>query len=212
MWSVSISHDKSYHHGNLRTVLIEVGIAMLQEEGVEALSLRMLAKRVGVSHNAPYMHFADKEALLAAIAEQGFLLLADHIQSALELTTPDEDWLVRFHRGCRAYVMFMFEHKAHAQVMFHYYDSAKYPDLSRASANTLYVLESWIQQGQAAGYVAPGESRRWTTLTWSLLHGIFVILNTKRTLPPLGDKPLDTLINDHVSSLYLGLKPRPDEP
>ncbi len=185
---------------------------MLQEEGAEALSLRLLARRIGVSHNAPYMHFADKEALLAAIAEQGFLLLADRIKAALELTNADENWLARFHRGCHAYVMFMFEHKAHAQVMFQYYDSAKYLDLSRASAATLLVLESWIQQGQTEGYVASGESRRWTTFTWSLLHGIFVIMNTKRTLPPFADKPLETLIHEHVSSLYLGLKPRPIDP
>ena len=73
---MSISKSASYHHGNLRQALIDAAVGALQTEGIEALSLRKLAKDIGVSHNAPYMHFEDKEALLAAIAEEGFKRLA----------------------------------------------------------------------------------------------------------------------------------------
>ena len=61
-----------YHHGNLRNKLIAIATELLSEEGAHSLSLRKISQRAGVSHNAPYMHFADKEAVLAAIAEEGF--------------------------------------------------------------------------------------------------------------------------------------------
>src|SRR5215467_776183 len=71
-----------YHHGDLRAALIRAGLAILAEEGVQALTLRAAARRAGVSHNAPYRHFADKEALLAAIAEEGFIDLAARVEEA----------------------------------------------------------------------------------------------------------------------------------
>ena len=64
-----------YHHGNLRQSLLEASMRLLDKEGLEALSLRRLAEEVGVSRQAPYHHFKDKQALLAAIGEEGFSLL-----------------------------------------------------------------------------------------------------------------------------------------
>ena len=61
-----------YHHGDLRRTLVDTAQAMLREEGIESLSLRKLADRVGVSRTAPYHHFKDKNELLCAIAENGF--------------------------------------------------------------------------------------------------------------------------------------------
>jgi AcrR family transcriptional regulator len=72
-----------YHHGDLRGVLIAVATELLAEEGVHTLSLRKIAQKAGVSHNAPYMHFADKEAVLAAIAEEGFRLLSETVREAM---------------------------------------------------------------------------------------------------------------------------------
>src|SRR2546427_8857402 len=65
----------TYHHGNLRTALLRAAGERLEKQGITALSLREAARRVGVSHNAPYRHFADREALLAALAAQGFEML-----------------------------------------------------------------------------------------------------------------------------------------
>jgi AcrR family transcriptional regulator len=72
-----------YHHGNLRNALIAIATELLAEEGVHALSLRKMAQRAGVSHNAPYMHFADREAVLVAIAEEGFRLLSVEVESTI---------------------------------------------------------------------------------------------------------------------------------
>lgn len=70
----------TYHHGDLRPALLRAAAKVLEKEGREAISLRDLARRAGVSHNAPYRHFADRQALLAALVEEGFALLAAALQ------------------------------------------------------------------------------------------------------------------------------------
>src|SRR5689334_12922453 len=78
-----------YHHGNLRAALLAEAVRVLAEADAATLSLRDLARRLGVSHAAPYRHFADKDALLAAIAQQGFELLTAELETAAALH-PDE--------------------------------------------------------------------------------------------------------------------------
>src|SRR5258708_20609596 len=80
---------KSYHHGDLRNALIQAGLELLAEGGAQELDLRKVARRAGVSHAAPYRHFADKQALIAAINEEGFHWLAERIQATLH-EVPDE--------------------------------------------------------------------------------------------------------------------------
>ena len=80
---------KPYHHGDLRNALIQAGLELLSEGGEGTLDLRKVAHRAGVSHAAPYRHFADKQALIAAINEEGFHRLAERIQTALR-ATPDD--------------------------------------------------------------------------------------------------------------------------
>lgn len=70
----------TYHHGDLRPSLLRAAAKLLEKEGRDALSLRDLARRAGVSHNAPYRHFADRQALLAALAAEGFALLAAELE------------------------------------------------------------------------------------------------------------------------------------
>ncbi|SRR6185503_4140528 len=70
----------TYHHGELRPALLRAAAKILEQEGREAISLRDLARRAGVSHAAPYRHFADRQALLAALADEGFALLTQALQ------------------------------------------------------------------------------------------------------------------------------------
>ncbi|HRF96152.1 MAG TPA: helix-turn-helix domain-containing protein, partial [Aggregatilineales bacterium] len=84
----------TYHHGDLRNALLVGATEMLAQEGVHGLSLRQVAKHIGVSHNAPYQHFPDKEALIAAIAEQGFIRLGEAMDDAVA-TVSAQDALSR---------------------------------------------------------------------------------------------------------------------
>jgi len=70
----------TYHHGDLRPALLRAAAKILEQEGRDAIALRDLARRAGVSHSAPYRHFSDRQALLAALAEEGFALLAAELE------------------------------------------------------------------------------------------------------------------------------------
>src|SRR5437016_7879863 len=96
----------TYHHGNLRTALLRAAGERLEKQGITALSLREAARRVGVSHNAPYRHFADRETLLAALAAQGF----DELAAAVASGPPA--------RMGEAYVSFALEHPQRFRLMF----------------------------------------------------------------------------------------------
>jgi AcrR family transcriptional regulator len=87
----------TYHHGELRPALLRAAAKILEKEGREAISLRDLARRAGVSHGAPYRHFADRQALLAALADEGFALLPPRL--ALMFTRPVPDALRRLVEG-----------------------------------------------------------------------------------------------------------------
>src|SRR5512137_1178135 len=95
---------KSYHHGDLKNALIKAGIEILSKEGVGALSLRKVAQKAGVSHAAPYAHFADKQALIAAISTEGYKKLYDQIAQVAEQYRSDP--LRRLVEVCWAYVQF----------------------------------------------------------------------------------------------------------
>lgn len=193
--SRSKSKDNTYHHGDLRNTLIKTGVMMLEQEGEQALSLRKLAKQTGVSHNAPYMHFADKEALLAAIAEEGFHILTNAVDTAV--TQSEGNWPQQFQNGCWAYVNFALHHPSHLQVMFRYFEPAKYPSLFQASTGALERLKVVIEAGQHQGLLINGDSKQLATFVWSLLHGVSMIL-AGRKMPPvvMGNKsPQELTVN-----------------
>ncbi len=75
---------KTYHHGDLKNALIKAGVEILAKDGVSGLSLRKVALRAGVSHSAPYSHFADKQALIAAISTEGFRQLYEKVSMVAE--------------------------------------------------------------------------------------------------------------------------------
>src|SRR5438552_2670358 len=80
---------KAYHHGDLRNALIQAGLELLAESGAAALDLRKVARKAGVSHAAPYRHFADKQALIAAINTEGYRRLAERIRQGLREVSDD---------------------------------------------------------------------------------------------------------------------------
>lgn len=165
---------RGYHHGDLRATLIRIGSEMLAESGEAALSLRQLAQRAGVSHNAPYQHFADKGALIAAIAEEGFRLLSDAIDAA-SARSHSRSPIDRLAAVGRAYVEFALAHRAHLQVMFGPYPSAAYPTLAEQAGQTLDRLIAVVADVEAEGHLRAG-SADVAAVVWMTVHGLSAIL------------------------------------
>src|SRR3954469_24156481 len=115
----------TYQHGDLRRALIQAGLKLLAEGGVAALSLRAAAQLAGVSHAAPYRHFRDKDALVAAIAEEGFKLLTRRMREEIaneragaEPGRHPPGVVERLRAAGRGYVSFAVEHPAYFRTVF----------------------------------------------------------------------------------------------
>ncbi|WP_406143857.1 TetR/AcrR family transcriptional regulator [Streptomyces anulatus] len=156
--------ERTYHHGDLRRVILDAALDVIATNGPGALSLRDLARRAGVSHAAPAHHFKDRTGLLTAVAAEGYALFADALAGAPDLR----------ERGV-AYVRFAATHPAHFQVMFqpdlHRTDD---PDLLAARARATEALRAGVADLPPAGR---GEDDRLAGVAaWSLAHGFATLL------------------------------------
>src|SRR6266404_4482934 len=107
--------SKPYHHGNLHAALLKASLALIRKEGLHGFTLREVARRAGVSHNAPYRHFRDRSDLLAAIAEDGFNGLTARIR---EEASKGDSHLERLRLAGIAYVQFGLDRPEEFNVMF----------------------------------------------------------------------------------------------
>jgi AcrR family transcriptional regulator len=166
-----VKAKKSYHHGDLRQCLVDAAVSLINEGEIAHLSLRGVARKLGVSHNAPYRHFADKEALLSAVAAQGFQTLSCVMQEALKsMAVGDNAQLMGI--GI-AYVHFALKYPSHYRVMFGNYGSnTKKSTILRESGDQAFmVLVNVIKQGQEAGIFRVGDTWQMAMVAWSLVHG-----------------------------------------
>ena len=185
-----------YHHGNLRNKLLEIANGLLAEDGVHGLSLRKIAQRAGVSHNAPYMHFTDKEAVLVAIAEEGFRSLAIEVDSAI--AKAENSTRQKLIAASEAYVRFALNHSNHIQIMFRPTDVEKYPilhEVSQASLNRLFEL---VKNGQKSGELSSGKTHEMTKAIWTMVHGVANLSIAYKTTILLPEK---NSVEDVVSAL-----------
>jgi AcrR family transcriptional regulator len=162
---------KTFHHGDLRRALLEASLALLEAEGVAALSLRRVAEAAGVTHSAPYHHFSEKTALLAAIAEDGFRLLDEAMRAAVA-KAPD-DPVERLRAAGLGYLRFALEHRGHFAVMFRpeLADPAQHPAVDAAGGPSYALLRELCEACIAAG-CAPGvDAEALLLLAWSSVHG-----------------------------------------
>ncbi|RXF72624.1 TetR/AcrR family transcriptional regulator [Hansschlegelia zhihuaiae] len=166
--------DRPYHHGDLRRALIETALAILQEERGWQFTLRELARRAGVSHAAPYKHFADKAALLAEIALIGFEKLREALLAA-QTAQPanDRDALLP---AARAYLGFARRNPALYRLMFG--AEAGEPaavHLDDRARGAFAVVVEFLERGQAAGLIRKREALGQATACWALLHGLAML-------------------------------------
>jgi AcrR family transcriptional regulator len=172
----------SYHHGALRAALIRAAREILESEGYEALTLRAAARRAGVSQAAPYNHFADKAALLAAIAAQGFKEFAAAMRHEVNAATDPE---ARLNAAGIAYVAFATSNPGLFKLMFgsNVHQSSGDPDLD-ASRNSAYeVLRGAVHAVQASVPHHPAPEELESLRSWALVHGIATMINEGTIAP-----------------------------
>ena len=147
----------TYHHGDLRSALLCASGKVLEKEGISGLSLRDVARRAGVSHNAPYRHFPDRDALLAALAAEGFERLGEAMGA---------------HTGREmgeAYVNFALEHPQRFRLMFGgVLNFGKYPELRTAADSAYQLLVLAFKDLPRPELAAAG--------AWALVHGLSHLL------------------------------------
>jgi AcrR family transcriptional regulator len=166
---------RPYHHGNLRTALLEQAERNVREQGAEHLSLRELARQVGVSHAAPRRHFPDRQALLDALAEAGFVRLGAELRAAIEQA--GDEFEPRLQATASAYVRFATRNGALLELMFAGKHRQPSGAVQAAAAGSLTVLLDLTEQGQAEGVLKPGEPGRVGLVLFAIVQGIAALVN-----------------------------------
>jgi AcrR family transcriptional regulator len=165
--------NPTYYGGDLRRDLLEEALAVIAREGPSAVSLRLLARRLGVSHAAPANHFPDKAALFTAIATEGFELLGAAITEAAAQAGPDATAGQRFRAAGRAYTGFALAHPAHFAVMWQRdLLHTDYPALAAPGEATFALLLAGVHDVQAEGWAAGADPQTVAYLAWSVVHGL----------------------------------------
>lgn len=195
------SPTRSYHHGNLRSALLECAERTLRERGVRELSLRQLARKVGVSHAAPRRHFEDKQALLDALAEEGFEQLGRELRAAVEATGDFEARLVGL---ARAYVRFATRRAALLELMFTAKHRSDAAGLREAADRAFAPALQLIAEGQARGQVVAGDEKGVAIVAYATLQGLAAMVNGGM----LEGDAADDVVAETVEQLLLGLRPR----
>jgi AcrR family transcriptional regulator len=185
--------DRPYHHGNLRAALLAQAERTLREQGSGQLSLCELARQVGVSHGAPRRHFADRQALLDALAETGFSRLSDELRAALDAA--GDEYEARFRATARAYVRFATQDAALLELMFAGKHREQSGTLHDAAERAFSAILELIQQGQQAGVLQPGEPERIGLLLFATMQGIAALVTAGIVDPG----QLDGLVADAVT-------------
>ncbi len=173
--SADTRQRSSYHHGDLRRALLGAALELIGEKGTEGFSMRAVARRAGVSHMAPYHHFEDRAALVAAVAEEGFVLLR---QAMLQRMEGADDPPSQLQESGIGYVLFAARHEAHFRVMFsaELADKSAYPALQAASEASYEVLAGAVARCQEAGRVREGDPQALSRAAWALVHGLAMLL------------------------------------
>ncbi len=163
---------KKYHHGDLENALVRAGVEILSKEGIGGLSLRKVAQRVGVSYAAPYAHFKDRQALIAAISTEGFKQLYNALDAAVSAQAGDpKQQLVD---GACAYLQFALDNTAIFKIMFSgvLEKEKDYPAFVESSRKTFDKVVEVVLACQAAGLLLPADPELMAVSVWGQVHGV----------------------------------------
>ncbi len=168
--------DRPYHHGHLRAALLAEAERTLRDQGIDRLSLRDLARQAGVSHAAPRRHFADRQALLDALAAAGFLRLGDELRAAIE--DADDDYETQLRAAATAYIRFATRDAALLELMYAAKRGEQSAALHEAFGRLFIAVDGLIRRGQQAGLLPPGDPDRVRLLLFATIQGIAALVTS----------------------------------
>lgn len=178
---IKSEHDKAkidlrYHHGDLRSALVSETAKIVAAEGRQSVTIRELAKRLGVSRNAPYRHFTDKNELLCAVAEVAFYEFANVLKEARNHS--GDTALQQLYKMGIAYLEFSQANGAIYKLMFNdpLISENKTPSLQQASDATFGVLLEMLKYCQQQGVINRQSEELQAMFVWSSIHGLSSIL------------------------------------
>jgi AcrR family transcriptional regulator len=194
----------SYHHGNLRAALIEQGVELARTQGPDGVVLREVARRAGVSHNAAYRHFADREELLGEVARIGMLRLREAMQAELDAvdrsgsSEPAVRALERLRAVGMAYVEFAVAEPGLFDVAF-----ASIPDEDGMDADTdpYDLLTQVLDECVDDGAISPEHREGAEVVCWAAVHGFATLhVHGPRSSAPAAEREatLEVML-DHVA-------------
>jgi AcrR family transcriptional regulator len=186
--------ERSYHHGNLRAALLEQAERNLRDRGADALSLRELAREVGVSHAAPRRHFADRQALLAALAEAGFDRLGAELRRSVDDPATGGAFDARLRAAARAYLRFATDDAALLGLMFAAKRGADAERIGAVADRSFAPVLDLIHAGQAEGALEPGDPFRIGIVLLASIQGIASMVTGGLLEPELADRSVDDAV------------------
>lgn len=204
------SGKRGYHHGNLESALIDAGLEIVATQGIEALSLRAVARRANVSHAAPYYHFAGKAELLAAVAAASFdrmVRLIHDLAARAGAASP----LDRLRAVGLGYMRFALGAPWAFRLMFRpeLTRPAEHPRLMQAEARAFGTLMEAIMECQRQGVVSGVDPRPPAAFAWSGVHGLAMLhIDGVLAETPLGEMPVQQLAAQINEAIIDGLVSR----
>jgi AcrR family transcriptional regulator len=176
--------DRPYHHGNLRRGLLDEALATIRSEGVDGLTLREIGARLGVSRTALYRHFADKRALLAAVATEGFRTLREQLVAAWEEGGRGS---AAFESMGVVYVRYAIANPSRYRVMFGGFVDPKVcePELAAEAAGAFQALVDALAGLQRDAIIRAEDTVTMARFVWAVVHGV-AMLGIDGQLPEAG--------------------------
>jgi AcrR family transcriptional regulator len=196
---------RDYHHGDLKAALVACAIGILTSKGLDALTLRAVARAAGVSEAAPYRHFANRRELVAAVAEEGFRAL-----EAAMLVAVQKGGREGLRQVAYAYVHFAHDNPAMYRVMFgpELANTEDLPSLRDTARSVLGFVAHGITGLQQAGMIGPGDPALMAAVLWATLHGLVVLSLDGQSA---GVAPsIDVQVQEATRIMMFGMAKRPD--
>ena len=196
-------NGSAYHHGDLRAALLAEAAVMIDEGGTVSVTMRAIGRRLGVSRSAPYRHFADKSALLVAIAAAGFDRLRDRLE-AVGAGAPGAG-IDQLRQVGEQYVQFALENPGHYRLMYgkEAITRGDRPELREAADALFDELVRVVQTHQQNGTIRRQDPHLQAYVAWGAVHGLASLLIEGQIL---GAVDVDELIRQTTSTLLDGMR------